>query len=79
MTETDAARILSDLAARYSSAPYDPAQDVTLRDIIAALGCGESAARNYADKEVRAGRLTVRLVTIGVARCNVYRRSESAS
>lgn len=77
MTETEATRILSDLAQRYGCEAYDPAQDITIHDIMAALRCGEAAARNYADKEVRAGRLAVRLVTIGVARCNVYRRPAS--
>lgn len=76
MTETEAARILSDLAQRYGVAPYDPAQDVTLAQIAEELGVSAESARTILDKEVAAGRLTKRLVSIGKVKANAYRKTQ---
>jgi hypothetical protein len=76
MTETEATRLLADMRARYFVEPYDPARDVTITDIMAALGTeSEDIARRRADAEVRAGRMTKReLATASGKRC-YYRRT----
>ena len=74
MTDTDAARILAELAARYRVEPFDPSQDVTLADVIASLQCSEAAARRYVRLEVAAGRLTLRKLSIHGAPTNIYRK-----
>lgn len=76
MTETEAARILQDLAQRYAVEPYDPAQDVTLTQLTEELGISAESARTILDKEVAAGRLSKRLVSIGKVKANAYRKRQ---
>ena len=76
MTETEATRLLAELADRYRIEPYDPARDLTLRDIAAYLRCSRMTADHYAQTEVDAGRMTERQVTVNGHRTNVYRKAQ---
>ena len=75
IAQTDAARLLAELAERYGAEAYDPARDVTLRDVMAQLGMTEHTARNLLEREVRAGRMTKRRTFVGQRAQNVYRRA----
>ena len=75
IAQTDAAHLLADLRARYCVEPYDPTQDVTLYDVIAQLGITEHPARKLLEREVSAGRLTLRQTYVGNRKQNVYRKT----
>lgn len=78
ITDTEAARILAELRDRYAVEPYDPAQDVTVRDVMDLLSVTEENAARYLQAEVQAGRLTKRRVRINGYSTNVYRRAAPA-
>ena len=65
----------AELADRYRIEPYDPARDLTLRDVMTALTCTEDAARRYLAAEVKAHRLSVRKLPMDGAHVNVYRKT----
>jgi hypothetical protein len=73
MTETEAARLLDDLRARYCAEPYDPARDVTLDDVMTALSLTEHPARSLLEREVREGRMTCRMVYVNARQRSVWR------
>ena len=73
MTDTQAARTLARMKAQYAPVPYDPALDVTIADIVAALGVKTNQAWEYLTAEVSAKRMTVRKCTIAGKSRNVYR------
>jgi hypothetical protein len=75
IAETEASRLLADLRARYMAEPYDPARDITLADIMAALGTdSEDVARRAANAEVRAERMTKRTLSTRNGKRCYYRR-----
>lgn len=74
MTETEAAKLLADLRARYGVEPYDANRDLTIAQIMTLCGLSEAQARKAVAEEVAAGRMTVRKATVNSVRANVYRR-----
>ena len=75
IAQTDAMRLLADLAARYAAEPYDATRDITLAEFMAASGItSEDAARRALDAEIAAGQLTKRLLATGRGRCYFYRK-----
>ena len=75
MTQTEAERLLAELAERYGSQPYDPERDVTVRQVAEQIGKAEQAARDMLNKLVRMELMTCRNVTMGGRRIKVYRRN----
>jgi len=73
MTDTQAARTLARMKEQYAPLAYDPNVDVTIPDIVAALGVKDNQAWEYLTAEVKAGRMTLRKCTIDGKSRNVYR------
>ena len=77
MTETEAERLLADLAVHYvDREPYDPERDVTVPDVMERFGVGQDVARDRLNALAAAGVLTKRSVRIpGKSPMMAYRRA----
>lgn len=75
MTQSEAEMLLAQLSEQYGMKPYDPALDLTIKQIATELGIAEQAARNVMNKQVEAGLVTVRQVVMAGQRIKVYRKN----
>jgi len=73
MTDTQAARTLARMKAKYAPVPYDPAVDVTISDIAVTLGIKDNQARELLAQEVKAGHMALRKCIVDGKSRNVYR------
>jgi predicted ArsR family transcriptional regulator len=61
MTETEAARLLAEIAAAYQAEePFDPERDITATMLAERMGVTATGARYMLQREVMAGKLTRR-------------------
>lgn len=75
MTESDAARLLAELAAQYGEQPYDPDRDITVADVMRSQGISEDRARNQLEYGIEQGLLVKRKAQVKRGPpINVYRR-----
>ena len=75
MTQTEAERLLTELAERYGNKPYDPEYDVTVKQVAEQLGQTEQTARDMLNRLVKMGLMTNRDVTLRGRRLKAYRRT----
>jgi predicted ArsR family transcriptional regulator len=75
MTQSEAEMLLAQLSEQYGTKPFDPALDLTIRQVANELGMAEQAARDLMNKQVEAGLMTVRHVTMNGRRIKVYRKN----
>lgn len=74
MTQSEAERILAELAEVYGEVPFDPEKDVSVRVVAQQLGLTKDTARRILERQVQAGVLSSRLLRVNGQRTKVYRR-----
>lgn len=75
MTQSEAETLLAQLSEQYGIRPYDPCLDLTVRQVAKELGISEQASRDLMNRQVEAGLVTVRHVTMNGRRVKVYRKN----
>jgi len=75
MTQSEAETLLAQLAEQYGMKPFDPCLDLTVRQVANELGMAEQAARDLMNRQVEAGLMSVRHVTMNGRRIKVYRKN----
>lgn len=79
MNDTEASKILAELAAEYTVSAYDPDQDVMVMDLVRQTGITFQSAQKKLNRMVSEGRLEKRTVRLPDQRPTVvYRRASSA-
>ena len=78
MKDTEASKLLAELATEYTVVAYDPDRDVTVGDVVRETGATYESAQKKLNRMVIEGRLEKRIVRLpGQRPTAVYRRASS--